>query len=452
MRWNSYFFHCLDGNFYYWGCLRFSCFDSIVRLKQFDCYTWVVAFLAVFCLLVLADVTSFFVGCGGLSLVKRFFYFDGVSFYLRLLSVGIWLILLFYIKCLRSLTVFLISLSVSFSILCYCCGHSLLFWFFYEMSILCLLLLLVIESPYSERYIASWYLLGYVVVTRLPMLACIFYISFRFGTFKIFAWHGGGEGIPEGLFIFLAFLFVTKIPLFPFHVWLPIVHAEASSIVSVCLRGFIMKLGILGVFRLCYGVIPDYVFFAYYVLFLLAFSISFFFRACRELDGKRWLAFLSLSHIVIPVVCLCVGLFDKVFISFLYCLGHGFSAGVTFLLLWVMYDVTGTRKWFLVKNCVSNSLLFRFCCVLSLCTVASFPPTVQFFSEVSIFCSSLFVRFFFLILLLVYLFFGGLVPIFVLGVLLTRHYSIGFGAGRIFSGLCSVIFLVFWRFVLFMLI
>nr|YP_010704910.1 NADH dehydrogenase subunit 4 [Plagiorchis multiglandularis]WCQ78405.1 NADH dehydrogenase subunit 4 [Plagiorchis multiglandularis] len=420
-------------------------------LKQFDCYTWVVAFLAIFCLLLVQDVVSFFVGFEGVSLVNSFFYFDGVSFYLSLLSIGIWFILLFYINCLTSLTVAMVSFSVFFSILCYCCGHALLFWFFYEMSILCLLFLLVMESPYSERYIASWYLLGYVVVTSLPMLACIFYISFNFGTFSIFAWHQG-EGVPEGLFVFLAFLFVTKIPLFPFHVWLPIVHAEASSIVSVCLSGFVMKLGILGVFRLCYSVAPEYVFFVSYVLFLLAFTVSFFFSACRELDGKRWLAFLSLSHITIPIVCLCVGLFDNVFISFLYCLGHGFSAGVTFLLLWAMYDVTGTRNWFLVKNCVSNSLLLRFCCVFSLCTVASFPPTVQFFSEISIFYSSGFVSFFFFFLFLVYLFFGGLVPIFVLGVLLCRHYSIGFGLGSIFSGLCSVIFLVFWSFILFMLV
>lgn len=204
-----------------------------------------------------------------------------------------------------------------------------------------------------------------------------------------------------------------------------------------------MKLGILGVFRLCYDVVPGYVFFIIYVLFLLAFSISFFFRACRELDGKRWLAFLSLSHIIIPVLCLCAGLFDNVSVSFMYCLGHGLSAGVTFLLLWVMYDVTGTRNWFLVKNCVSNSLFFRVCCAASLCTVASLPPTLQFFSEVSVFCSRGAVRFLFFIFFLVYLFFGGLVPIFVLGVLLTRHYRIGFGLGNIFRGICSVVFLLF---------
>lgn len=422
-----------------------------MRFKRFDSYSWVVASLAMFCLLFILDISSFFVGCEGVGLVKSFFCFDGVRFYLRLLSITIWLVLLFYVNFLTSLTVTMISFSVYFSILRYCCGHALLFWFFYEMSILCLLLLLVLESPYSERYIASWYLLGYVVVTSLPMLVCIFYISFRFGTFKIFVWRFE-EGVSEWLFVFLAFLFVTKIPLFPFHVWLPIVHAEASRIVSVCLRGFIMKLGILGVFRLCYGVVPDYVFFIYYVLFLLAFAISFFFRACRELDGKRWLAFLRLSHIIIPVVCLCVGLFDKVFISFLYCLGHGLSAGVTFLLLWVMYDVTGSRNWFLIKGCVSNRLFFRVCCAFRLCTVASLPPTLQFFSEIFVVYSSGFVRGLIFFLLLVYLFFGGLVPIFVLGVLLTRHYSIRFGRGRIFRGLCSVTFLLFWRFALFVLV
>nr|YP_010704125.1 NADH dehydrogenase subunit 4 [Plagiorchis elegans]WCO87335.1 NADH dehydrogenase subunit 4 [Plagiorchis elegans] len=424
-----------------------------MSFKRFDCYSWVVAFLLIFSLLLIKDISSFFIGCGGISLVNDFFFFDSISFYLSLLSICIWLILLFYINCLSSLTVIIVSFSVAFSILCYSCSNSLLFWFFYEMSILCLLFLLVKESPYSERYIATWYLLGYVVVTSLPMLACIFYISLSFGTFNIFGWQSEqGIHVPEGLFVFLAFLFVTKIPLFPFHVWLPIVHAEASSIVSVCLSGFIMKLGILGGFRLCYSVIPEYVFFNFYVLFLLAFSVSFFFSACRELDGKRWLAFLSLSHIIIPILCLCSGLFDNVSVSFLYCLGHGLSAGVTFLLLWIMYDVTGTRNWFLVKHCVSNSLFFRCCCVFSLCTVASLPPTLQFFSEVSVFYSSGFVSFFFLLLFLVYLFFGGLVPIFVLGVVLTRHYSIGFGSGSIFSGICSVVFLVFWSFILFVLV
>ena len=85
------------------------------------------------------------------------------------------------------------------------------------MSILPLLLLLIIESPYSERYIASWYLLGYVVLTSLPMLLCLFYISLDTGSFLISSW-GFTAASGVGVFVLLGVMFITKIPLPPFHV------------------------------------------------------------------------------------------------------------------------------------------------------------------------------------------------------------------------------------------
>lgn len=57
--------------------------------------------------------------------------------------------------------------------------------------------------------------------------------------------------------------------------------------VSVCLRGYIMKLGLVGVIRFCHAVLPQLVFSGYYVLFGLFLSCLFFLGACRELDGKR---------------------------------------------------------------------------------------------------------------------------------------------------------------------
>ncbi len=211
------------------------------------------------------------------------------------------------------------------------------------MSILPLLLLLILESPYSERYIASWYLLGYVVLTSLPMLLCIFYVSLIRGSFFISSWKACEMG-GVTVFLLLSIMFITKIPLPPFHVWLPIVHAEASRSVSVCLRGYVMKLGILGVCRFCRWLLPRFVFSSYYVLLGLCLAVLFFFRASRELDGKRWLAFLRLSHIVVAATCLCVSGFDLSSVSFFYCLGHGLSAGVRFILLWGLYEVTGSRN------------------------------------------------------------------------------------------------------------
>ena len=102
---------------------------------------------------------------------------------------------------------------------------------------------------------------------------------------------------------------------------------------SVCLSGYIMKLGILGVCRFCSYLLSGYIFSSVYMVICLIMSILFFFSATRELDGKRWLAFLRLSHIVIASVCLCVSGFEGSRLAFVFSLGHGLSAGVVFILL-----------------------------------------------------------------------------------------------------------------------
>lgn len=163
---------------------------------------------------------------------------------------------------------------------------------------------------------------------------------------------------------------------------------------------------------------------ANYVLLCFLGSVLFYFAASRELDGKRWLAFLRLSHILIASGCLCVGGWDLGGPCFLYCLGHGLSAGLTFLLLWLIYDVSSTRNLFLLKRGVSGRLLFRVLCCSALCTVCSLPPTVQFFCEVSLMVGATVFRSLFVLVLYGFLFLGGLIPLFLLGTLLTRHCDV----------------------------
>nr|QUL60404.1 NADH dehydrogenase subunit 4 [Echinostomatidae sp. CA-2021] len=380
------------------------------------------------------------------------FIFDSVSFYLSVLSL--------FLACslvmvggssLSLMSCIMLSVSVVSSVLCYSCINGLGFWVFYEMSILPLLFLLISESPYSERFIASWYLLGYVVVSSLPMLLCIFYLGGVCGGYDFQLWvseYSLGSGFL--VYLILSVMFITKIPLPPFHVWLPIVHAEASSPVSMCLSGYIMKLGLLGVCRFSCSLLSDYIFSSYYVLISLCFAVLFFFSAARELDGKRWLAFLSLSHIVIVSLCFNVCSYDSVLLSFLYCLGHGLSAGVTFLLLWMIYDISGTRNWVILKGALSGSLLLRCLAVSCVSSAASIPPTICFFSEVVILSEGGFVSMLFALMMSLYLFVGGLVPLFLVGCLLSRHYSISFGSGYVSSYIAGVWFLVVWCFLLFL--
>nr|QDA21731.1 NADH dehydrogenase subunit 4 [Amphimerus sp. JM-2019] len=380
------------------------------------------------------------------------FCFDLVSFYLVLLSVLLGISLLFWSLEMSFISGFMIVLSIFSSLLCYCCVHSVWFWVFYEMSMVPLLVLLVLESPYSERYVASWYLLGYVVFTSLPMLLCLFYLSLESGSFDLRFW-GFGEDYAGSVvaYFILAVMFMTKIPLPPFHVWLPMVHAEASSPVSVCLSGYMMKLGVLGVFRFCSSMLPDLVFSAAYVLVCFFCASLFFFSASRELDGKRWLAFLSLCHMMVVAACLCVGDWVLGGLSFLYCLGHGLSAGAMFLFLWLVYEVSGTRNLLLLKNGVSGSSLLRVLACSCLCTACSLPPTVQFFCEVALAGQSFFVSVLFMLVLFAFLFLGGLIPLFLLGLLLTRHCDVNYGGRCVFSSMLSVSFLIVWSFLFFLM-
>nr|BDI55376.1 NADH dehydrogenase subunit 4 [Cylindrotaenia japonica] len=373
--------------------------------------------VATILLLALAYGGGVCLAANGFSLLNQYFIFDSISYYLLVLVIflGCYSQILFFNELSTECRLFL-GASLVFSGLCFCVNHSVLFWCCYELSMLPLLLLIFKDSPYSERFAAGWYFLSYLSVTSLPLILVLLYLSALNGSFFFNCWGGRGES-SWLIALLLAFIFFTKVPLVPFHTWLPIVHAEATSIVSIFLSGYIMKLGLLGVYR-CTNYLFDSSLICY-LFFCCFLSIVFLISACGELDGKRWLAFLSLAHIVIPFFGIFVSDWSMINVPFFYCLGHGLSAGLVFCLLWCFYDLSNSRNWVLVKHCVSSRsyVLLSLLCLLSLC---SFPTTIQFFCEVYLVVasSSLLIYLFFWF---VYLFMGGLVPLVLCGHLLVRN-------------------------------
>nr|AYH51365.1 NADH dehydrogenase subunit 4 [Cardiocephaloides medioconiger] len=431
-----------------------------MKFKVIDWYSWFVGVL-IFSSLIFLCFFGFSGSCFYMDLLSvgclvnfsgPVFVFDLVGFTLSLLSIILLFVLFFFTNFVGSRSVVYILFSIATSILCYCSNHVFFFWWFYEVSILSLLFLLVVESPYSERYLAGWYLSGYVVLTSLPMLLCLIYFSCVSGSLYMSDWLflEGYSTLDFIVFLLLGVLFITKIPIPPFHVWLPIVHAEATSIVSVCLSGYIMKLGLLGVCRFCWWVLPDYLFGFYYVCFSFFLSILFFLMASRELDSKRWLAFLSLSHIIVCAVCLSCCFYDSCGLMYFYSLGHGLSAGLIFIILWWGYGLCGSRNWMVIKSVLGGSLFFRVLICLGLCTAASLPPIIQFFVEVNLLLWVGFSSITLFFIFCFYLFFSSLIPLFFLGFLMSRQFCVSYVS---FSGLISfsscVTFLSIWCFFLF---
>nr|BBB87212.1 NADH dehydrogenase subunit 4 [Moniezia benedeni] len=383
---------------------------------------------------------------GGVNVMfGNLFVVDSVSVYLMILVLllGIYSQLFFY-NFMNLLVRFLLFVSLMCSFLCFCVNHSILFWLFYELSMLPLLYLVFSESPYSERFLAGWYFGCYLLVTSLPLLLILLYVSVVESSFFFSSWRG--ECYSIWIFIIICFVFFTKVPLFPFHTWLPIVHAEATSIVSIFLSGYIMKLGILGIYR-CSSYLLNYNF-VLYLFFCCCVGVWFLIVANAELDGKRWLAFLSLAHIVVPFLAFFVSEWDSINLLFFYCLGHGLSAGVVFGLLWYFYDLTNSRNWILLKSGVSGSMVLIIL-IVSLLSLCSFPPTIQFFCEVGLVKLSGEVVIYILFWCF-YLFLSGLIPLVLCGHLLLRVESVEMCDNSVFSYFNFLCILCTWCYVGFM--
>lgn len=377
---------------------------------------------------------------GSVTVGKGYFIFDSVSFYLILLIffLGVYRLFSTFCRVGGGRSIFFLGLRLIFRFLCFCCNHSILFWCFYELSMLPLLYLIFCDSPYSERFIAGWYFSVYLLFTSLPLILILLYLSYVKGSVFFSLWGFCSDYI--FIYVALAFIFFTKVPLFPFHTWLPIVHAEATRIVSMFLSGYIMKLGILGIYRCTPFVFSGN--FVGYLYLCCIFSVFFLVTASGELDGKRWLAFLRLSHILIPFLGFFVCDWSGINLSFFYCLGHGLSAGLVFGFLWFFYDAINTRNLVLLKSGVGG-VYTTLVIVFGLLSLCSFPPTIQFFCEVFVLSSSTF-SFIYLCFWCFYLFCAGLVPLILCGHILIRGESFEGSSFVVFSFGFLFLYLCFW--------
>jgi NADH-quinone oxidoreductase subunit M len=235
----------------------------------------------------------------------------------------------------------------------------LLFYLFFEASLVPMFFLIGIWGGERRIYAATKFFI-YTAVGSLLMLVgiiALYYIHLSqvgVGTFDyvtlLSALKDGTMVLParpaEGLlFLAFAFAFCIKVPLFPFHTWLPDAHTEAPTAGSVILAGVLLKMGTYGLMRFNLALFPTASHdFAPLIITLSVIGIIYgALVAMVQPDVKRLVAYSSVSHMGFVVL----GLFSFTEIGMqgaLYqMLNHGVSTGALFLIVGMIYERRHTR-------------------------------------------------------------------------------------------------------------
>ena len=332
------------------------------------------------------DIVTYKVGLEWLNIYVSF-GLDGISIFFYFLSTALvyWCIIyiwdepLFHKYAVSLLIIDLVLLFV-FSAL-----DVLLFYIFFEAILIPMFLIIGVWGSRERKIRAVYLFFFYTLAGSLCMLAGLLYIYSVAGTLNFEYLTSYSFTVVEQRWLWLSFFlsFAAKIPMFPFHIWLPEAHVEAPTVGSVLLAGILLKLGVYGFLRFSLTLFPEasHYFSPFIYLLCILGIISASLTAIRQTDLKRIIAYSSVAHM--NLVTLGIFSFNLVGIegAVLQSISHGFVAGALFFLVGILYQRYHSRLLFYYSGLAH--LMPLYCSMFLVFTMANIalPGTSSFVGE-----------------------------------------------------------------------
>ncbi|CBN58646.1 MULTISPECIES: NADH-quinone oxidoreductase subunit M [Kamptonema] len=275
--------------------------------------------------------------------------------------------------------------------------NLLLFFLFFEIELIPLYLLIAIWGGARKGYAATKFLLYTAVAGILVLASFLGVVWFSgAGSFDLETLQASSLPLRTQIILLTGILvaFAIKIPLVPFHTWLPDAHVEASTPVSVLLAGVLLKLGTYGMLRFGLGLFPQ----AWAILspWLASWAVVsvLYGASCAiaQKDMKKMVAYSSIAHMGYILLGSAAATPVSLIGTVLQMVSHGLISGLLFLSVGVVYKKSGSRDLDTIKGLLNPERglpMIGTLMILGVMASAGIPGMAGFIAEFLVFRGSM---------------------------------------------------------------